>query len=99
MVIRDSSDIIGILKKLKPSIQTCFKAREIGIFGSFVRGTQNENSDVDLLVEFEDNADLFDLMGLSLHLEEELNRKVDIVPKNALRTELHDSVMQEVVYI
>ena len=67
------------------------------MFGSFVRSEQAVNSDIDLLVEFEEGADLFDLIGLSLYLEEELQRKVDVVPKRALREELRESVLREVV--
>jgi predicted nucleotidyltransferase len=62
-----------------------------------VRGEQSGSSDIDVLVDFEEEADLFDLVGLALFLEEELQRKVDVVPRNALRTELRESVLQEVV--
>ena len=53
-------------------------------------------SDIDLLVDFEDGADLLDFVGLGLFLEERLHRKVDVVPKNALREELREQVLQEV---
>lgn len=74
-----------------------YKAKEIGLFGSFVRGEQSATSDIDVLVEFEEEADLFDLVGLALRLEEELQRKVDVIPKRALREELRESVLREVV--
>jgi len=74
-----------------------YKAKEIGLFGSFIRGEHSASSDIDVLVEFEEGADLFDLMGLALLLEEKLQRKVDVVPKSALRAELRESVLQEVV--
>lgn len=69
------------------------------MFGSFVRGEQSDQSDIDVLVEFEEGADLFDLMGLTLYLEEELQRKVDVVSKRALREELRGSVLREVVAV
>lgn len=50
-----------------------------------------------MLVEFEEGADLFDLMGLTLYLEEALQREVDVVPKRALRVEIQESVLHEVV--
>jgi len=50
-------------------------------------------------VDFKDGADLFDLMGLSLYLEEVFHQKVDVVSKHALRKELRESVLQEVVPI
>ena len=46
-------EIERILKDQKPILREKFKVREIGIFGSVVRGEQKETSDLDLLVEFE----------------------------------------------
>jgi predicted nucleotidyltransferase len=93
----NKEDLLAKLKELKPTLAARYKAKEIGLFGSFARGEQGASSDIDVLVEFEEEADLFDLIGLSLHLEEALQRKVDVVPKRALRTELRESVLQEVV--
>ncbi len=93
----NTQDLVLKLKELKPTLAARYKAKEIGLFGSFIRGEQGASSDVDILVEFEEEADLFDLMGLTLHLEEELERKVDVVPKRALRAELVESVLGEVV--
>jgi predicted nucleotidyltransferase len=89
-------DLFIKLKKLRPILAKRYKAKEIGLFGSFVRGEHTPNSDVDLLVDFEEDADLFDMMGLALYLEDELQRKVDIVPKRALRAEIQGAVLQEV---
>lgn len=95
----NTDSIMTTLKELKPLIAIRYKAKEIGLFGSFARGEQNENSDIDLLVDFEDGADLFDLVGLSDYLEEALKQKVDVVPKRALREELRESVLREVVVV
>lgn len=97
MSIINTQDILIKLKELKPAITVRYKAKEIGLFGSFARGEQNVNSDIDILVEFEEAADLFDLMGLALYLEEVLDRKVDIVSRRALKTELKQSILQEVI--
>jgi hypothetical protein len=93
----NTEDLLEKLRKLKPKIAARYKARELGLFGSFGREEQQGSSDIDLLVEFEDGADLFDLVGLALFLEEELGRKVDVVPKSALRIELREAVLREVV--
>jgi len=87
------------LRALKPEIVARYKVRELGLFGSFVRGKEREASDIDILVDFDEGADLFDLAGLGLFLEEELQRAVDVVPKRALREELRESVLSEVVPI
>lgn len=95
----NTDSILATLKELKPIIATRYKAKEIGLFGSFVRGEQTVNSDIDVLVEFEEGADLFDLVGLADYLEEALQQKVDVVPKRALREELREAVLREVVTI
>ncbi len=95
----NAEDIVTKLKELKPVIATRYKVREIGLFGSFVRGEQDVSSDIDLLAEFEDSADLFDWIGLALYLEEIFQRQVDVVPRQALRSELRESVLQQVVTV
>ena len=50
-------------------------------------------------MDFEEGADLFDMAGLATFLEEELKLRVDVVPKRALREELRESVLREVVPI
>jgi len=97
MASENTQDILTKLKELKPIIVARYKAREIGLFGSFVRGQQSTSSDIDVLVEFEEEADLFDLIGLTLYMEEALQRKVDVVPKRALRVELRDTVLHEMI--
>jgi hypothetical protein len=92
-----TKDLLMSLRALKPEMTARYKVKEVGLFGSFVRGEQGGASDIDVLVDFGEGADLFDLVGLALFLEEELGRKVDVVPKGALRAELRDSVLAEVV--
>lgn len=95
----DSESVLAKLRVLKARAAVRYKVKELGMFGSFVRGEQSDQSDIDVLVEFEEGADLFDLMGLTLYLEEELQRKVDVVSKRALREELRGSVLREVVAV
>jgi hypothetical protein len=90
-------EIVTTLKSLKPTIMTHYKVVEISLFGSFARGEQHATSDVDLLVEFESDADLFDLIGLNLYLEDILQRKVDVVPKRTLRVELKETVLEDII--
>jgi len=99
MTMMNAEDIVTKLRELRPIIAARYKAREIGLFGSFVRGEQNANSDIDILAEFDDGADLFDLIGLTLYLEEILQRHVDVVPKRALRAELQETVLREAIAV
>ncbi|MEN6379404.1 MAG: nucleotidyltransferase family protein [Methanofastidiosum sp.] len=97
--MRTRNDIIGILNSLKSEIRGNYKAEIIGIFGSYARGEQNKYSDVDILVRFYEGATLFDLVGLSDFLEDELKIKVDVVSERALRPELKDQILKEVVIV
>ena len=92
-------DYLAVLRAKRAILAEQFKVNNIGIFGSFVRGEQHENSDIDILVDFEDDADLFDLTGLALFLEQVFQRNVDVVPKAALRSELRPEILREVISV
>ena len=92
-------EILKILEETKKEIRQKYKGHIKGIFGSFVRREEKDSSDIDILVEFEEEADLFDFVGLALFLEEKLNRKVDIVPEKSLREELKGIILDEVIHI
>ena len=88
-----------ILKQHKKELSEKYKVKEIGIFGSYVRGEQKKRSDIDILVEFEEVPDLFRFLELERYLEGLLGLKVDLVRKKALREELKDTILSEVVNI
>ncbi|MBI5100844.1 MAG: nucleotidyltransferase family protein [Nitrospirae bacterium] len=92
-------DLLRMLFLLKNEARQKYKADLKGVFGSCVRGEQRPDSDVDILVEFDDGANLLDLTGLSLFLEEKLHRHIDVVPESAIRKEIKDSILQETVYL
>lgn len=87
------------LKQRKKELAEKYKVKEIGIFGSFVRGEQKKKSDVDILVEFEEVPDLFRFLELERYLEGILGLKVDLVRRKALREELKSIILNEVVNI
>ncbi len=91
--------ILKILADLKGDIRQKYKAQVKGIFGSYAREEQKETSDIDILVDFEEEADLFDFTGLALFLEEKLNLHADIVPEKSLRKEIPRLVLKEVIRV
>jgi predicted nucleotidyltransferase len=95
----NKTKILKILADLNGEIRQKYKAQIKGIFGSYARGEQKDTSDIDILVDFEDDADLFDFTGLALFLEEKLNLHVDIVPEKSLRKEIKRSVLKEVIRV
>lgn len=97
--MNEKEKLVNALKALKPEIIARFKVKEIGLFGSCVRGEQTAASDVDLLVEFDRAADLFDMVALAQFLEERLQRKVDLGTRRSLRPELREQVLKEMAMI
>lgn len=97
MVI-NKEDILIKLKNVKEEIKTNYKVKTIGLFGSYVNNKQTDTSDIDFLVEFEDDADLFHFIGLSRYLEKIFNTKVDVISKPSLKEDLKQHILQEVVY-
>mgnify|MGYP001575602674 CR=1 FL=1 len=97
--VKRVNEILNILSDLKTEIRHRYKANVKGVFGSYVKDEQREGSDIDVLVEFDEGANLLDLTGLSLFLEEKLNRHVDIVPESSIRKEIKESILKEAVYL
>jgi predicted nucleotidyltransferase len=90
---------IDILKNTDTAIKNRFGVKRIGIFGSFARGEERSDSDLDVLVDFEEGKKTFDnYMDLKFYLEELFGRKVDLVTVNALRPQLRTAILRETVY-
>ena len=69
----------------------------VGVFGSYVRGEQGVDSDLDLLAEIVRPISLLELIGAELYLREVLGLNVDLVPKRSLREELREAILTEAV--
>jgi predicted nucleotidyltransferase len=87
------------LKELKTDIQKNYSIKEIGVFGSYIRKKEKPESDLDILVEFSKPIDIFKFMELERFLSEELNIKVDLVSKKALKPFIGREILKEVVYV
>jgi len=87
-----------ILKKYKPELEDKYKVKEIGIFGSYARGEQRRTSDLDVLVEFSEPIG-WEFVDLKEYLESILDMKVDLVTVRALKPQIKDKILQEVIYL
>ena len=87
------------LRKHKREIKQKYKVREIGVFGSYVRGDQKKGSDVDILVEFSKDPGLFKYLELEGYLSRVLGSKVDLVHKSALKPLIGKYILSEVIYL
>lgn len=99
--VRNIDEAKAILKEHKAEVMQKYRVREIGIFGSFVRGEQKKRSDIDILVEFDSRniPGLLKLIEMEIYLEKLLRKKVDVVLKSGIRPELKKGILKEVVYI
>jgi len=97
----DLSRIIHILEEHKEEIKRKYQVKEIGIFGSYIRGEQREESDLDILVEFEEDAKigLLKFINLENYLSELLGIKIDLVEKSALKPRIGKHILEEVVML
>ncbi|MDI6810795.1 MAG: nucleotidyltransferase family protein [archaeon] len=91
--------IIKTLAAHKEELKQRYKVKEIGIFGSVVRGEQKGTSDVDILVEFEKPIGFFTFLELEEYLSNLLGLKVDLVSKKALKPNIGRYILQEVIPI
>ena len=93
-----TDNIEHILRNLKPILSDRFEVERIRYFGSFARGEEGADSDIDILVEFRRPLGwaFFDLQDL---LEKELQRKVDLVSSKALKDQLRDEILRQTRYV
>jgi predicted nucleotidyltransferase len=92
-------EIIDIIRSSKPELTTRYGVRRLGLFGSYVHGTQRKRSDIDILVSFSRDIDLFDFVDLREYLEARLNGKVDLVMESALKPAIGKRILAEVEYV
>ena len=99
MVVRMKNDILLLLQRHQDAFKE-LGVKRLGLFGSFVRGEQNDSSDVDVLVEFEPGCKTFDnFIRTAFLLEELLGRRVELVTPEALSPYLKPHILREVEYV
>ena len=98
--MRTRVQLLSFLTMNKKLFREKFHIIRIGIFGSYARGDQNKNSDIDLLVEFEENTrDLYDLkQQLKDFFRDKLNVEVDICREKYIKARIKKSILEETVY-
>ena len=83
----------------KSLLEEGYKVKELGIFGSYVRREQTEDSDIDVLVEFSETPSLLKFINLENYLSDNLGVKVDLVHKSGLKPRLGERILAEVIYL
>jgi predicted nucleotidyltransferase len=98
MAVRTKEDVFTLLRQNGAQLRR-FGVGRVGVFGSFVRGDTNAESDVDILVEFEEGKKSFDnFMALAFFLEDLFGRKVDLLTPESLSPYIGSHILNEVEY-
>jgi len=92
-------NIKNILTSLKPYLKEKYHISSIELFGSYAKGTQSKNSDIDILVDFEKTPDLITFIELEEFLKQKLKSIVDLIPKRKLKPQLKSKILKEAISI
>lgn len=96
---KNSSDLKQSLQRLYAEIKQRYGIAKLGIFGSYVRNEQREDSDLDVLIAFDEPPSLFEYIELENLISDTLGVKVDLVMEDALKPNLKERILHEVQMI
>ena len=96
--MKSLNEIQHILKSKKQYFREKYAVKSIGIFGSLVRGDFNENSDADIILEYEKPMGL-EFVSLANELESFLQMKTDVVSRDGIKPKYWELIKDEIVYV
>ncbi|GIW47698.1 MAG: hypothetical protein KatS3mg078_1575 [Deltaproteobacteria bacterium] len=101
--MKDMETILKKLKEHKEELIRCFSVKKIGVYGSYARGEQTSESDIDIYVEFDMESLTYErYLGLIEYLEKLLGRKIDLVTKDGVETiripHIKEEIKRSVIY-
>mgnify|MGYP000471628457 CR=1 FL=1 len=98
-MVKNKEDILSVIKKSQDKIES-FGVKRLGLFGSFARKEQTLESDIDLLVEFEEGKKNFDnFIHLAFLLEDLLGHRIELVTPESLNSYIKPRIIKEVEYV
>ena len=97
--MKSLDEIKEIIDIHKDELLKEYGLKEIGVFGSYVRGAQKADSDLDILIEFEKPVGFVKFLRLEKRLSELLGVRVEMVTKKALKPFIGKRILQEVIYV
>jgi predicted nucleotidyltransferase len=92
-------EIVQILREVMPDFAKRYYVKRLGVFGSYVRGETDEESDLDILVEFDRAPTLWEFIRLERELGDKLGVRVDLVMKKTLKPGIREAILREVVAV
>jgi predicted nucleotidyltransferase len=90
-------DIKNIIISIKDNLKNKYHIKNISLFGSYARDESKEDSDVDLLVDFEQTPDLLTFIEIEEFLSQKLGKKVDLVPARKVKKSLQNRIFSEAI--
>ena len=96
--MKDIEVIKEIINNYRNVLEETYKVKKIALFGSYIRGEQNKESDVDILVEFKDPVGLL-FIHLADFLEHILGLKVDLITPDAIKPNRREIIKKELIYV
>ncbi|MEN1968526.1 nucleotidyltransferase family protein [Lentibacillus sp. N15] len=93
----DKNFVEECIAESKKTLQDQFGVEKIGYFGSYARNEQKQSSDIDILIELEKPIGL-EFLDIKYYLEDKLGIAVDLVTINALKPQMKDQILKEVIY-
>jgi predicted nucleotidyltransferase len=96
--MRNFNEIKAIIKTHRKELEERFKVKEIAIFGSYTRGVQSNESDIDILVSFKEPVG-FLFIHLADYLEEILESKIDLLTPDAIKPNRRKYIMENLIYV
>ena len=98
--MENDSQILSFLRENKDVFRREYHISKLGLFGSYARGDANEESDIDLLIEFDGEVDIFETKIMIRELiKAKLNKDVDICREKYLKSYAKEKILSEVIYV
>ncbi len=99
--MKSTDAVLEALRRTVPVLSEKYHVKKIGVFGSYIRNEQKENSDLDVLVDLEPEPGfgLLTFIEMENFLSDEVGVKVDLVMKEGLKPRIGRRILEEVVYL
>ncbi|NCQ93753.1 MAG: DNA polymerase beta [Microcystis wesenbergii Mw_QC_B_20070930_S4] len=97
--MKNLEEIKEILGQVKSLVKEKYYVSELGIFGDYVKGEVQENSEVNILIDYTEPPSLLDLVDLEYYLSDLLKVKADVISKNGLKGRRRERILSEVIYV
>jgi predicted nucleotidyltransferase len=97
--MKTKAEVLEILEKDFSYLKKAFHVEKVGLFGSYARGEQAEESDLDLMIEFEKTPDFLELSDLEEHLSDLVGFKVEIVTPGGLKNRVKHNIMKDMEFV